>query len=265
MEANDLSRFVIRDGVYFLPGAKTDTVFEKKYICIRDKEKRLYTDNGVLGLPEIDENHPHYAEWLVRARTCKRLVDYLSSKKKPLHILEVGCGNGWLSAQLSKISNTEVYGVDINFTELEQAARVFENRGNVHFIYADMCAGELLPMKFDVIVFAASMQYFKSLKAVVEVAMQHLNDNGEIHIIDTILYNAHETGEAKKRTQDYYASLGYPEMADHYFHHSKKELKAFHYKLMYNPDKLMNQLFRPDDIFPWICIKKQNITVASEV
>lgn len=265
MEANDLSRFVTKDGVYCLSGAEIDPVFEKKYICVREKEKRLYTDNSVLGLPEIVEEHPHYKEWQVRERSCTRLTHYLASKKKPLNILEIGSGNGWLSAQLSRISNVEVYGVDINFTELQQAARVFENRNNVYFIYANMCSGALMPMKFDIIVFAASIQYFKSVKEAVGMAMQHLAPEGEVHILDTLFYNSSEVAEARKRTDEYYASLGYPEMAAHYFHHSRKELKAFHCRFLYDPDKWLNRILRPDDIFPWICIRNQAVSEAFAV
>jgi protein-L-isoaspartate O-methyltransferase len=263
MEANDLSRFATKDGVYCLPGIEIDPDFEKRYICVREREKRIYTDNSVLGLPEIVDEHPHYKEWQVRERSCKRLTDYLAAKKKPLSILEVGSGNGWLSAQLSRISNTEVYGIDINFTELQQAARVFENRNNVHFIYADICTGVLMPMKFDIIVFAASIQYFKSVKAAVEMAMQYLTQDGEVHIIDTLFYKSSDVALARQRTEKYYASLGYPEMAAHYFHHSRKELKAFHCKFLYDPDKLLNRLLRPDDIFPWICIRNQAVREAS--
>lgn len=264
MEAIKLDHFGIRDGVYIQDGEPLNNVFEKKYISVRQKENRIYTDNGVLELPEIDPNHPHYKEWIVRERTCIRLTKYLKAKHKPLEIMEIGCGNGWLCAQMSKISNTEVYGVDVNFTELAQAARVFENRANLHFIYGDIQSGLFLPSQLDIIVFAAAIQYFPSFKKIIDIALHHLNDEGEIHILDTLFYNSSEMAGARQRSEEYYASLGYPEMADHYFHHDKKELKQFHIRYLYDPNRLLNQLIRPNDIFPWICIRKsQNIIPVS--
>ncbi len=74
-------------------------------------------------------------------RTARRLVHYLGARKKTLEILEVGCGNGWLTHQLADIPGTRVTGLDINFTELQQAARVFSNDPNLRFIHGDMRSG----------------------------------------------------------------------------------------------------------------------------
>ncbi|HET6768518.1 MAG TPA: hypothetical protein VFH08_14000, partial [Chitinophagaceae bacterium] len=69
---------------------------------LRKKEQRLYTDGEVRNLPQVPVTHLHFKEWLVRKRSCDRLIKYLDKKNKRLHILEIGCGNGWLSAQLAK-------------------------------------------------------------------------------------------------------------------------------------------------------------------
>ena len=72
--------------------------FEKLYLQLREKEKRIYTDEEVIALPEIAEGHPHYAEWQMRKQSAKRLVTYLQREQRPLKILEVGCGNGVIGA-----------------------------------------------------------------------------------------------------------------------------------------------------------------------
>jgi protein-L-isoaspartate O-methyltransferase len=51
--------------------------------------------------------HRHYHEWQIRKASSNRLVKYLAKKQKILEILEVGCGNGWLSAKLSVIPWTQ--------------------------------------------------------------------------------------------------------------------------------------------------------------
>jgi len=110
--------------------------------------------------------------------------------------------------------------------------------------------------KFDVIVFAASIQYFPSLQAILGLSSERLHPGGEIHIIDTAFYKPVELTGAKQRTASYYRSLGYPEMANYYFHHSLKELDVFRYQLLYNPWSLQHKIFGSKHPFPWICIKR---------
>jgi len=56
--------------------------FEEKYISLRKKENRLYTDEQVRWLPEIERSHPHYSEWDTRKSSCNKLIQHLRLKKK---------------------------------------------------------------------------------------------------------------------------------------------------------------------------------------
>jgi ubiquinone/menaquinone biosynthesis C-methylase UbiE len=241
-----------------VPGHTTpgDILFEKKYIITRSLENRLYTDEELMELPDIPASHTHYREWQIRKRSGRRLLHYLACKNKALDILEIGCGNGWLSHQLAEIPDTEVVGLDINFTELQQAARVFSGDPNLHFIHGDIRSGVLDDRRFDCIVFAASIQYFPYLKKILHFTLSLLEPGGEIHIIDTHFYRSGEIEGAKRRTAAYYSSLGYPEMADFYFHHGSNDLRSFHHTLLYNPSAVQNKLFGKKDPFPWIRITK---------
>jgi|ERR1700733_10080540 len=234
-----------------------DILFEKKYITTRGLENRLYTDEELEKLPDIDSGHTHYREWLMRKRSSQRLVRYLAARKKSMDILEIGCGNGWLSRQFANIPGSQVTGVDINFTELQQAARVFNDNPNLVFIHGDIRSGILSDRLFDSIIFAASIQYFPSFKKIVYFSLTYLKPGGEIHIADTHFYRPEEIEKAKRRTIAYYVSLGYPEMADFYFHHSLADLGSFHYKTGYDPHSFRSRLLRKKDPFPWIRITKQ--------
>src|SRR5450755_3134227 len=101
-----------------VPGRTTpaDFLFEKKYITTRGLENRLYSDDELLRLPDIESEHTHYKEWQLRKKSSQRLMRYLAARKKALDILEIGCGNGWLSHQLAEIPGSRVTGLDINFT-----------------------------------------------------------------------------------------------------------------------------------------------------
>lgn len=209
--------------------------FEKKYIQCRTLEKRMYTDDEVKKLPGCLITHPHYLEWRIRERSFKKLYRYLSDKKNPLNILEIGCGNGWLLRKLSDISQSRLTGIDVNLTELQQASRIFADRPEIKFIYGDIRSEILGEKKFDIILFAASIQYFESLDEIVEHALQHLQPGGEIHIIDTKFYEPEDVSGAKQRSKDHFEVLGVPELAAHYFHHTVAELASFKHTVMYDP------------------------------
>jgi ubiquinone/menaquinone biosynthesis C-methylase UbiE len=235
--------------------------FEKRYIQLRQKEGRIYTDEEVAQLPEIAKSHPHYKEWQVRKKSCERLVSYLQKKQSAvsngqnLKILEVGCGNGWLSHRLSSIQGSKVLGSDINFSELQQAGRVFYNIPNLHFIYYNTESDQFDDKQFDVIVFAASIQYFASLAETMMKTFRLLKPGGEIHIIDSPFYAAAELGAAKQRSFLYYQSIGFPEMANSYFHHSLEGLTAFNHSILYDPHSLSNRFLPNKNIFYWIRIQ----------
>ena len=228
--------------------------FEATYIALRRKESRIYTNEQVRRLPDIEPSHPHYSEWLARIRSTRKLVGYLRKKNRPLKILEVGCGNGWLSSRLAEIHNSRVIGLDVNLVEIQQAEETFDLE-NLRFLHDEIETGRLPKNIFDIVVFAASIQYFKTLDEVVRIATSFLNSRGEIHILDAPFYDADEVLNAALRSQQYYQSMGFPQMADYYFHHQWEELKNYRYKILYHPRWLINRLWKPVNNFPWIRIK----------
>ena len=235
----------------------TGADFEELYIGIRGKENRLYSDEEVLLLPDIDRNHPHYTEWELRKESYRRLKRHLEKKAKALRILEPGCGNGWLSHRLAEMPLNKVTGLEINQTEWLQAKRVFNHISNLEFIHGDMNDPGLENEKFDIVLFASCIQYFSSLKDIIHRGLQILTQNGEIHILDSHFYKSEELLAAKERTAGYFIRLGFPEMTEHYFHHRWDELSSFRYRLLYKPDFVQKHFFHHQNPFPWICIKKQ--------
>lgn len=228
--------------------------FEQVYIDLRSIEKRMYTDEEVLWLPEINEDHVHRNEWKIRKASCERITKHLLNKKKSLKILEVGCGNGWLSYHLSQIPNSRVTGLDINFPELQQAERVFATTPNLNFIHGDL--NVLDYESFDVIVFAASIQYFPSFENVITASLERLTREGEIHIIDSHFYYQTEVDDARERSREYFNSRGFNKMGDFYFHHSLKELDEFKFQILHDPNSIVNRILKKGNPFHWVCIKK---------
>ena len=206
-------------------------------------------------LPFIDIGHPHHKEWMVRKRSAMSLLGYIQQKAAAPQILEVGCGNGWLSMQMASIPGSRVTGIDINGPELDQAARVFGHADNLDFMELSLDAPELADKKFDFIVFAATIQYFPNLKKIINLALEHLTLLGEIIITDTRFYPRKEIAAARQRSLDYFRNIGMAGMAAYYFHHCTDDLEGFQYRIVHEPDSLRNKLALIRDPFHRIIIK----------
>ena len=239
--------------------SEVDESFEKLYLQVRKKEKRIYSDDEIKLLPYSFKMNPHKAEWTLRAKSFLRFKNYLAKKKSKLNILDLGCGNGWLTGQLAKEFDHNYFCVDINLAELEQAARVFENE-NIKFIYTDIFSTIFPANTFDIVIINSALQYFSNIPLLMKELFFISKTYGEVHIIDTPFYNANELMHAKNRTLKYYTSLGYPEMVSKYFHHSLGDFKYLRYKFLYNPQSIKNKLsgflFDQDSPFPWLVVTR---------
>jgi len=245
-----LSNLRIINGYLLNENSLNENEFEKLYISLRKKEGRIFTEKEIRKLPDVPKTHPHFKEWKIRKNSCNKLFRYIKQKGHVCNILEIGCGNGWLSAQLSEITKGEVTGIDVNRIELKQAKKVFASKRNLHFIAGDIRNGIPGDKKFDLIVFAASIQYFKSLNEIINCALQYLTLQGEIHILDSHFYLPEKIFSATQRTKKYFSEIGFPAMSKYYFHHSLRELQPFNYKILFNPNSLFNRLpFRKNPFF----------------
>lgn len=246
----ELSSYPSKNGVVYLEAYQTSK-FEESYFKIREKENRILTDLEVIQLPHL-LNHPHSKEWRLRQESAERFLSYLFNKE--LHILEVGCGNGWFSNLLASFGH-QLIATDVNVQELEQAARVFKST-NVSWVYTSNL-DLLQPVNVDLIVFNASIQYFPSVSNVLNIAKKLLSEKGEIHVIDSPFYkNSIAANKALERTRNYYQFMGYPELCDEYHHHTIKDvLKA---DWLYTPS-FIGKIMGKRNPFPWLRFQKINI------
>lgn len=247
----------LKDGIYIL--SEINNEFEKIYLKVREKENRIFSDDELKKLPFASGSNLHKNEWDLRAKSFTRFKEYLKTKKQNLNILDLGCGNGWLCGQLSKSFSHNFYCADVNMTELKQGRKVF-NSEQIKFIYADVFNAEIHTASFDIITVNAAVQYFPDLRKLIERLLALIKENGEVHILDSPFYSKSESISAKKRTMDYYSSIGFSEMAEKYFHHTWDDISTFKIEILYQPDSLKNKIKRmlshKDSPFPWIKITR---------
>jgi ubiquinone/menaquinone biosynthesis C-methylase UbiE len=225
--------------------------FERSYLEVREKEKRVLSIAEIRRLPDVDKGSGDHKLWKTRRHNIGRFLNYLSRKKKPLHILDVGCGNGFFT-NLMRSQGHQVTGLDVNLHELTQAAEAF-GHSNITWLYADVFSDSLPGDKFDIITFCCSLQYFKDPERLLQRCRELIRPGGEIHIIDSPFYNEMETEAAKNRSLEYFRSIGAQNMQQYYHHHSFRLLRNYNFIFKYKPNKWRLKIFK-DSPFPWIMI-----------
>lgn len=191
------------------------------YHAARAAEGRILGDTVVAGLPASGSRTPYAHEWRVRGRSLKHVLHMLSDA--PHRVLEVGCGNGWFSARLAKAGHA-VTGLDNGPAELDQARRVFAELP-VTWVEGDPWNASLPRGSFDTILFAASLQYFPDLSALFARCRDLGLGGGGIIIVDTPFYaDELDATAACERSIAHYASIGVPDMAGSYHHHTRRSL-----------------------------------------
>ena len=193
------------------------------YHLVRAKEGRLLDDDLVRGLPTSGARTPHALEWRIRERSMHRLLRTFPAQGSPLTILEVGAGNGWLSAAMARAGHS-VTAIDTHAEEVEQARRVFGCPA-LEMLCTDPFSAAFPVRSFDRIVLAASLQYFPDPRALFDRLVPWLRADGRIHVLDTVLYPDNEAAiQAQERSYRYFEDLGVPGMAALYHHHRLSEL-----------------------------------------
>ncbi len=229
---------------------------EALYQRVRDREGRHYTDAEVRRLPDLPAPHPLAAEWRQRSATLKLLKHHFRQRSHPIRIMDFGCGCGWLTHHLAQLPHTQVWGVDVNALELEQAARVFPDAPNLTWVYADVQTAAWDEAPFDDIVLASVIQYFADLPTLLRRLRRWLAAEGTLHIVDSPWYAPAHLAAARARSAQYYTALGFPEMANAYHHHTLAELAPFAPRINYNPHGWAGQLQRlmgqPTPAFMWV-------------
>jgi SAM-dependent methyltransferase len=249
-----------REGVFYL--SRESDAFaaqEKIYLRMREKEGRLYPDDVLMRLPDVDPGHPLAREWRIRKTSMERLMTYLGRRSHATRLLDLGCGSGWMARHLAGLPDCHVFALDLNRPELAQGARVFSDCPRLCFIYGNIFEDIFPAPCFDIIVMAGSIQYFPDAAALINRLSGHLDRGGEIHIVDSPFYSERTAAAARERTKRHYLDLGFPDMAAHYHHHLFSSLAPFGPVLMYNPKAPVQRvrrrlLSRGLSPFPWIRI-----------
>ena len=191
--------------------------FRAAYGAHRAAEGRDLDPAAMRQLPYLSAG-PLARQWAVRARTfdtfvAKILRPMARRLRRPLRVLDLGAGNGWLSWRVA-LDGHEGVAVDIRDDHVDGlgAAEAYleSTQGRFHRVVASFESLPIVAGGFDVVVFNASLHYALDLAATLREARRAAQTGGRIVILDSAFYACEADGErmlAEKR-RDAAASFG---------------------------------------------------------
>jgi SAM-dependent methyltransferase len=178
--------------------------FRRAYGAHRAAEGRELSEADLLALPYLEQG-PLAKQWAVRARTFDGFVEKVlgpAERKaggRPLMVLDLGGGNGWLCFRMSLRGHRAV-AIDIRSDSVDGlGAGAGYTRALERMFGRVQASFDELPVAaraFDVVVFNASLHYAVELQSVIAEAMRVVAPGGRIAILDTPFYRTRQAGDA---------------------------------------------------------------------
>jgi len=240
-----------QNGVYILSDAPYD--FETPYVRCRNKDGYILSDAEVSELPGTFLYNLHRKEWAYRKKSMERLTAYMKKQEKGGVVLDLGCGNGWISNKIAQLDKFEVWGLDINMHELEQAERVFSS-SSLNFCYGNVYEPIFEDASFDYVILSDTISYFSNLQQLINRCRSLLKSGGEIHIFDSPIYVENQIEEARSSQQDYYENWGCEEMLPYFHFHTKQDFSHYDYEYLYTYGFFQKLFRKKNSPYPWIKI-----------
>ena len=194
--------------------------WERAYAALREREGR--SDPEVrLGRPYLMQG-PLAAQWRIRARTYDRFVaavlaPFERKAGRPLSILDLGAGDGWLAARMAGRGHRAV-ALDVRLDAVDglAAGALLARQREGHFgrVAASFEALPTSRATFDLAVFNASIHYAADLPLVLSEARRAVRGGGRIVLLDSPFYRSAEAGEAMVRQKERQTRETLPDLAE---------------------------------------------------
>jgi len=194
--------------------------FVQEYETISRAEQRGSPDPAYYrALPFADVSGRFAADWRIRAISFQTLVKKVlapleRSKKRPLAILDLGAGNGWLAYRLSQRGH--------HLAAIDLLTNSFDGLGaHIHYestfvpIQAEFEALPFTAGQADLVIFNASLHYSTDYVRTLAESLRVLRQDGRLVIVDTPVYRQAASGEAMVRQREalFQQQYGFPSNA----------------------------------------------------
>jgi SAM-dependent methyltransferase len=173
--------------------------FLEEYRHIRYAEGRGSEDpNYYRALPYADLSGANSAAWAMRARTYayfekKILPEFEKRAERPLDILDLGAGNGWMSYRLT-LRGHRACALDIFNDARDGLAAAKHYSEWFPVIEAEFDHLPFSGSSFDLAIYNSSLHYSVDYSATLKEAKRCLRRGGRILILDSPIYRRNEHG-----------------------------------------------------------------------
>jgi SAM-dependent methyltransferase len=177
--------------------------FIAEYEHIRAAEGRGSDDSAYyLALPYTDLSGANGAQWGIRASTFRYIANQILRPRamqvsRPLRILDLGAGNGWLSYRL-RLMGHEPVAVDLLANMRDGLGAASHYAPAIASLFPRVQASlDRLPFpdsSFDLAIFNASFHYSEDCRRTLAEAMRCVRSAGAVLIADTPWYAEEESG-----------------------------------------------------------------------
>lgn len=195
--------------------------FGAEYAAHRAAEGRGYAGDDLLSLPYL-KTGPFARQWSVRARSFEafmaRIVRPQAARLgRPLSILDLGAGSGWLSYRLAREGHgaTALDIRDDGIDGLGAAAPIVQREPErIRRITASFEATGLESASIDIAAFNAALHYATDLERTLGEAARTVRPGGQVVILDSPFYRREQDGAAMVAEKRARAAQTFGERAD---------------------------------------------------
>ena len=166
-------------------------------------------------LPFKDLSGNFSKDWAVRARSFNVLVEKLLTPiqahlERPLKVLDLGAGNGWLSNRLA-VQGDRVVAVDLLVNEQDGLGAWKHYEHPFTPIQAEFNHLPLMDHYADVAIFNASFHYSENYAETLKETLRVVDEEGLVVIMDTPIYRRRASGEkmVAEREATFLAQYGF--------------------------------------------------------
>jgi SAM-dependent methyltransferase len=213
-----------QDGIWLSLSPEQNDHFRRfvtEYEFIRAAEGRGSPESEYyLSLPYKDISGRNSDQWAIRTCTFRALVREIVSPLakrlgRPLRILDVGAGNGWLSYRLALLGHLPV-AVDLLTNDRDGLGAAIHFSSLVHPLFPRVQAAlDRLPFAsstFDLVIFNASFHYSEDYQRTFAEALRCTRSGGAVVVADTPWYAREESGQGmvEEKHERFTAAYGFP-------------------------------------------------------
>ncbi|WP_420645233.1 methyltransferase domain-containing protein [Candidatus Leptofilum sp.] len=191
--------FTCEAGIWrFLPPERVAALaqFRQEYETVRQREGRGSDDPAFYRkLPFVNE-----AGWAFRARSFETLIAQVirpfthHQQNRPLHILDLGAGNGWLSNRLAAEGH-ELTAVDLGINMRDGLGAKAHYQTKFTAVQAEFDHLPLDDAQVDLVIFNAAFHYSVNYEQTLQEATRVLRPEGWVVVMDTAVYQQQSSGQ----------------------------------------------------------------------